>query len=219
MFRRRLLYTAKGLSLSLGLSLGLAALPLAATHAWESRVEGIKNHWERLISEQPEGQRGNGLKSLAGQAERLVAEHPDEAMPLVWQGIIEASWARERSGLGALSSARSARDALERAVALDPDGANGSAYVTLGALYDRAPGRPVGFGSSDTAERMFQKALSIRPDGIDVNFYYAAFLEDEGRTDEAREHARRAVEGQARPDRTASDEALREEAQELLERL
>ncbi len=217
MFRRRLLDTAKGLSLSLslGLGLGLATLPLAAAHAWEAPMEGIKNHWERLITEQEEGQRSSGLRSLAGQAERLVAEHPGEAMPLVWQGIIEASYARERSGLGALSSARSARDALERAIELDSEGANGSAYVTLGALYDRAPGRPVGFGNSDTAERMFQRALEIRPEGIDVNFYYATFLKDEGRTDEAREHARRAVEGEARPDRESSDEALREEAREL----
>lgn len=213
--RRRLLNTAMGL----GLSLGLAVLPLAAAHAWEARVEGMKNHWERLITEQPEGQRGDGLKALAGQAERLVAEHPDTAVPLVWQGIIEASWARERSGLGALSSAKSAREALERAVELDPRGHNGSAYVTLGALYDRVPGGLMGFGDSATAEQMFEQALSIRPDGIDVNFYYAAFLEEEGRLDEAREHARRAVEGEARPDRQASDEALRDEARALQQRL
>ena len=56
-------------------------------------------------------------------------------------------------------------------------------------------------------------------DGIDVNFYYAAFLEEEGRLDEAREHARRAVEGEARPDRQASDEALRDEARALQQRL
>lgn len=215
MLRRRLLNTVMGLSLSLG----LAALPLAAAHAWESRVEGMKNHWERLITEQPEGERGDGLKALAGQAERLVAEHPEAAVPLVWQGIIEASWARERSGLGALSSAKSARDALERAVELDPRGHNGSAYVTLGALYDRVPGGLMGFGDSETAEQMFQQALSIRPDGIDVNVYYAAFLEEEGRLNDAREHARRAAEGQARPGRTASDEALREQAREMLARL
>ncbi|MDT0501016.1 MULTISPECIES: tetratricopeptide repeat protein [unclassified Halomonas] len=212
MIRRRLLASAMGL----GVSLSLAVLPLAAAHAWEARVEGMKNHWERVVTEQPEGERADGLKALAGQAERLVEEQPDAAVPLVWQGIIEASWARERSGLGALSSAKSARAALERAVELDPQGHNGSAYVTLGALYDRVPGGLVGFGDSETAERMFQQALAIRPDGIDVNFYYAAFLKEEGRLDEAREHARRAVEGQARPSRTASDEALRDKARELL---
>ncbi|MBF7053263.1 hypothetical protein IOC61_07985 [Halomonas sp. KAO] len=212
MIRRRLLTSAMGL----GVSLSLVVLPMTAAQAWEARVEGMKNHWERVVTEQPEGERADGLKALAGQAERLVEEHPDAAVPLVWQGIIEASWARERSGLGALSSAKSARAALERAVELDPQGHNGSAYVTLGALYDRVPGGLIGFGDSETAERMFQQALAIRPDGIDVNFYYAAFLKEEGRLDEAREHARRAVEGQARPSRTASDEALRDEARELL---
>ncbi|WP_299235987.1 tetratricopeptide repeat protein [uncultured Halomonas sp.] len=215
MIRRRLLTSAMGL----GVSLSLAVLPVAAAHAWEARVEGIKNHWERVVTEQPEGERADGLKALAGQVERLVEEHPNAAVPLVWRGIIEASWARERSGLGALSSAKSARAALERAVELDPRGHNGSAYVTLGALYDRVPGGLLGFGDSETAERMFQQALAIRPDGIDVNFYYAAFLKEEGRLGEAREHARRAVEGQARPSRTASDEALRDEARELLSSL
>jgi len=211
MMRRRLQAIALGLS--------LATLPLAAAHAWEGRVEGMKNHWERVITEQPEGERDAGLKALAGQAERLVAEHPNAATPRVWQGIIEASWARERSGLGALSSAKSAREALERAVELDPEGHNGSAWVTLGALYHRAPGWPVAFGDAETAERMFQRALSIRPQGIDVNYYYAAFLKDEGRHRQAREHARRAVEGEAREARQASDEALRIEARALLTRL
>ncbi|MDW7747819.1 hypothetical protein [Halomonas sp.] len=211
MMRRRLLATVLGLS--------LATLPLVSAHAWEARVEGIKNHWERVITEQAEGERGDGLKALAGRAERLVAEHPNAATPLVWQGIIEASWARERSGLGALSSAKSARDALERAVELDPEGNDGSAWVTLGALYHRAPGWPVAFGDAETADRMFRRALAIRPQGIDVNYYYAAFLEDEDRHGEAREHARRAVGGQAREARRASDEALREEARQLLERL
>ncbi len=213
--RRRLLNTTMGL----GLSLGLAVLPLAAVHAWEARVEGMKNHWERLVTEQPEGEREDGLAALAGQAERLVEANPGEAVPLVWQGIIEASWARERGGLGALSSAKRAREALERAVELDPTGHHGSAYVTLGALYDRVPGGLLGFGDSEVAEAMFQQALAIRPDGIDVHFYYAAFLEEEGRLEAAREHARRALEGQARPARQASDQALREQAREMLARL
>lgn len=210
---------ARRLWLSACLGLGMLAAPLAGLFAWEYDVEALKNRWERIVTEHPEGERREALKALAGQAERVVEANPDEAMPLVWHGIIEASHARERSGLGALSSARSARDSLERAIELDPQGGNGSAYVTLGALYDRAPGRPLGFGNSETAQRMFDRALRIRPEGIDVNFYYAAFLAEEGRLDEAREHARRAVEGQAREGRTASDEALREEARALLERL
>ncbi|RCV91856.1 hypothetical protein [Billgrantia montanilacus] len=202
--------------LAVALGIGIALAPIGSAVAWEGDVEVLKQRWEQINTQRAEGERRRALKSLADEAERLAEAHPGEAQPLIWYGIIEASHARERSGLGALGSARSAREALEKAIELDPEGGNGSAYVTLGALYDRAPGRPIGFGNSDTAEQMFQRALEIRPDGIDVNFYYAAFLEDEGRNDEAREHAQRAVGGTARPDREASDEALREEARALL---
>ncbi|QTP55837.1 hypothetical protein HNO51_14775 [Billgrantia sulfidoxydans] len=205
--------------LAAALGAGLLLAPFSGALAWENEVEALKQRWERINTQQAEGQRRSALKSLASEAEQLTEANAGEAQPLIWYGIIEASYARERSGLGALGSARSARDALERAIELDPQGGNGSAYVTLGALYDRAPGRPIGFGNSETAERMFQRALEIRPEGIDVNYYYAAFLEDEGRRDEAREHAQRAVDGTARKDRQASDEALREEARALLSRL
>ncbi|WP_111413849.1 TRAP transporter TatT component family protein [Billgrantia lactosivorans] len=205
--------------LAAALGAGLLIAPFAGALAWEEEVQSLKQRWEQINTQQAEGQRRGALKSLAGEAEQLSENNEGEAQPLIWYGIIEASHARERSGLGALSSARSARAALERAIELDPQGGNGSAYVTLGALYDRAPGRPIGFGNSETAERMFQRALEIRPDGIDVNYYYAAFLEDEGRRDEAREHAQRAVDGTAREDRQGSDEALREEARALLSRL
>ena len=205
--------------LAAALGAGLMLAPLATALAWEGEVAGLERRWEQITTQQAEGDRRSALKSLSERAERLVEANPDVAQPLIWYGIIEASHARERSGLGALSSARAARDALERAVEIDPQGGNGSAYVTLGALYDRAPGRPVGFGNSDTAERMFQQALEIRPDGIDVNFYYAAYLAEEGRQAEAREHAQRAVDGSVREGREASDEALREEARALLGRL
>ncbi|MCE8030658.1 hypothetical protein HOP54_18380 [Halomonas daqingensis] len=211
MFRRQLLAAALGTALLIA--------PFTVAQAWESEVEALKQRWEQITTLRAEGQRRHSLKTLSDEAERLVQANPGEAQPLIWYGIIEASHARERSGLGALGSARSARDALERAIEIDPQGGNGSAYVTLGALYDRAPGRPVGFGNSATAERMFQRALQIRPDGIDVNYYYATFLEDEGRRDEAREHAQRAVDGTAREDRQASDEALREQARALLSQL
>jgi tetratricopeptide (TPR) repeat protein len=196
----------------------LALSPLTAT-AFEGELFSLKNRWEHTVTEMPVNERESTLKSLTSEVEQLAEEHGDEADVLVWQGIILASYARERGGLGALGTAGDARDALERAIELDPQGNNGSAYVTLGALYDRAPGRPLGFGNSDTAERMFQRALEIRPDGIDVNYYYAAFLKEEGNEQAAREHAQRAVNGTARDSRQVSDEALRRDAQALLNQL
>lgn len=217
--------TLSFLPLSLSRSLIAAAVgtalvlsPLTAT-AFEGELFSLKNRWEHTVTDMPANERESTLKALAGEVEQLVEEHQDEADVLVWQGIILASYARERGGLGALGTAGDARDALEKAIEIDPQGLNGSAYVTLGALYDRAPGRPLGFGNSETAERMFQRALEIRPDGIDVNYYYAAFLKEEGNEQAAREHAQRAVNGNARESRQVSDEALRRDAETLLNQL
>ncbi|MDC8803592.1 hypothetical protein PRZ61_09075 [Halomonas pacifica] len=200
---------------ALALGVSLVFSPLAV--AQQQEVAELRRQWERITT-QP-GEQGDALAALAERAETLVGEYPEAAELLTWQGIILASEARERGGLSALSRARSAREALERAVELDPQGLNGSAYVTLGALYDRVPGGLIGFGDDDTAEAMFQRALAIRPQGIDVNFYYAEFLVESGRQDEAIAHARRALEGEARAERQASDEALRTQARALLRRL
>ncbi|MGQ7260313.1 hypothetical protein [Vreelandella sp. V005] len=196
----------------------LALSPLTAT-AFEGELFSLKNRWEHTVTDMPANERESTLKALAGEVEQLAEQHGDEADVLVWQGIILASYARERGGLGALGTAGDARDALEKAIEIDPQGLNGSAYVTLGALYDRAPGRPLGFGNSETAERMFQRALEIRPHGIDVNYYYASFLKEEGNAQAAREHAQRAVNGNARENRQVSDEALRRDAETLLNQL
>ncbi|MEC4766907.1 tetratricopeptide repeat protein [Halomonas sp. CUBES01] len=187
--------------------------------AYESELFSLKNRWEHTVTEMPESQREEALSGLADEADQLAEQHSDQAEVLVWKGVVLAAYARERGGLGALGVAKEARSTLERAIEIDPDGNNGSAYVTLGALYDRVPGGLISFGDSDTAEEMFQRALEIRPDGIDVNYYYAAFLQEEGNTQAAREHARRAVNGTAREGRQASDEALRRDAQTLLDTL
>lgn len=203
--RRRLLW-ASALTLSL-------AVPHVM--AQDNELFALKNRWEHITTQTPPDARAKAFGSLAEEANALAGRYPDNAEVLAWQGIVLASEARAEGGLGALGLAKDARAALERAIEIDPRGNDGSAYVTLGALYDRVPGWPVGFGDSDTAESMFQRALEIRPDGIDVNYYYAAFLEAEGRESEALAHARRAMNGEVRQGREASDEALREEAKAL----
>ncbi|SHK36259.1 TRAP transporter TatT component family protein [Halomonas caseinilytica] len=202
----------------LAIALCLALGSVSVAQAWENEVFSLRNRWENITT-MDEARRADALSALADEAGALADAHPDASDVLVWQGIILASLAREVGGLDALGPAKEARRVLERAIELDPEGHHGSAYVTLGALYARAPGWPVAFGDDDTAERMFERALEIRPKGIDVNYYYAAFLADEGRDQQALTHARRALEGQAREERQASDEALRRQARVMVERL
>lgn len=192
----------------------LAAAPLAL--AWQDELTQIQQRWETTTTSTPASQREAALSGLISEVDQLVQSNPNVSDLLVWEGIIQASLAREKGGLGALDNAKEARRALERAISLDSNGMDGSAYVTLGALYDRAPGWPVAFGDDDKADEMFQRALAIRPDGIDVNYYYAAYLADEGRDGEAREYAQKAVNGTPRSGREASDRALQQQAQALI---
>lgn len=187
--------------------------------AWKAGLSALVERFERVSTELPDDEQAKALEDLAAEARVLSERYPNQAEPLVWQGIIYASQARAESGLSALGLAKEARAVLERAVALDPDGLRGSAYVTLGALYDRAPGWPLAFGDDATAERMFKRAVAIRPQGIDVHFYYATFLQEEGRMDDARTHLEQAIKGQVRPARAATDAALREEASRRLAKL
>ncbi|MFG6176732.1 hypothetical protein ACGTN6_05770 [Halomonas sp. THAF12] len=205
--------------LSLVLGIGLVFAPTLSALAWENELFSLRSRWEHTTTAMPEARRADALEALAAEAKTLAQANPDTVAVRVWQGIILASLARESGGLDALGAAKEARRVLESALELDPQGYHGSAYVTLGALYDRAPGWPVAFGDDDTAAQMFQRAEAIRPDGIDVNIYYAAFLEDEGRDAEALAHARRALNGPIREGREASDAALRAQARAMVERL
>ncbi|MFG6157279.1 TRAP transporter TatT component family protein [Halomonas sp. 1390] len=219
MFHRPLFATV--LATMIGMGWGATSLAQTPTEpqAWEGDVAEVRQRWERITTAMPEERREAALEELAERSAGLLDAYPRQSPVLVWRGIVLASHARAAGGLSALGSAKQAREVLERAVELDPEGHHGSAWVTLGALYDRAPGWPVAFGDAETAERMFRRALSIRPAGIDVHYYYAAFLEEEGRDGEAREHARRAVAGTARATRPLSDEALRDAARGMLARL
>ncbi|TDX33006.1 hypothetical protein DFO67_101302 [Modicisalibacter xianhensis] len=200
----------------LGLTMSLA-VPHAL--AQDSELFAIKNRWENITATMREDAQAKAMKSLAGELEALAARYPESAEVFTWLGIVQASAARAEGGMGALSLVKQARASLERAIELDPRGSNASAYVTLGALYDKVPGWPIGFGDSDKAESMFRQALSVRPEGIDVNYYYAVFLADEGREAEALTHARRAIDGTPRQGREASDKELREEAKALAAKL
>lgn len=202
--------------LQVGLVLALLfAATAAVAQTPDPTLFSLMQRWGNVEYQMQGDARMKAFEDLANEADALARNQPDNAHVLTAQGVVLASYAKAKGGLGALDLAKRARTALEKAIAIDPQGENGSAYVTLGALYQHAPGWPIAFGDSDKARELLQKAVGIRPDGIDTNFYYAQYLEDEGEHAEALEYARRAVAGQARADRS-SDEALRRQAERWL---
>ena len=80
---------------------------------------------------------------------------------------------------------------------MDGTALDGSAYNSLGVLYYKVPGWPIGFGDKNKARELLQKALSINPRGIDPNFFYGEYLVETKRPEEAVPYLERALQAPA----------------------
>lgn len=202
-------------SLGFGLLFGNAVL--AATP--DEIIQPIQKRWAEIKYQIPEKQQAEQYQALAQESRKLVEANPGIAEILIWDGIVISSEAGARSGLGALSLAKDARQRLDDALKLNDKALAGSAYTSLATLYAKVPGWPIGFGDKDKAEAYFKKSLSINPDGIDPHFFYGEYLLDRGRHAEAREHLENALKAPARSGRELADNGRRKEVQALLEKL
>ena len=158
------------------------------------------------------------LESLSDRAHRFSQQNPNRAEPLIWEGIVLSTYAGAKGGLGALGIAKKSRAALESALKIDANALDGSAYTSLGALYSNVPGFPLGFGDDDKAQQLLLKALSINPNGIDSNYFYAQYLCDRDECDQAVRYLERAADAAPRPGRELADAGRRKEILALLGR-
>ena len=192
-----------------------AARPVLADPIADA-VAQVRKDWEFITYLTPPSDQAARLESLAVHARQVATEHAGHAEPLIWEGIVVSSLANAKGGLGALSLAKEARDLYEQAIRIDGKALDGSAYNSLGVLYYKVPGWPIGFGDKRKADALLKQALAINPDGIDSNFFYGDFLLQTGRAGEAVPYLERALKAPARPSREIADEGRRKEAQALL---
>ena len=215
----RLLCTGRRLCAALLLCAALPGTSAArAADEVDAAVADLQQRWAVANYEMRGKPRLTALQNLTLEAERLTAAHPGRAEAWIWSGIIHSTMAGAEGGLHALGAAKAARDDLERALALDPNALDGSAYTSLGALYYKVPGWPVGFGDKEKAEAMLRRALEINPDGIDSNFFYGDFLLEQGHRRKAREYLLRAQHAPPRPGRPLADSGRQREIAKLLDR-
>ena len=198
------------------LLLALAA-PLVAFAGVDEDVRALQTEWDRIKYARPAAEQEKAFEELTKAADALRSQHPGRAEPRIWYGIIAASYAGARGGLGALSLVKEAKKSLEEALTIDPRALNGSAYTSLGSLYYQVPGWPIGFGSDDKAREMLQAALAINPEGIDPNYFLGDFLYRKGDYDGARQALAKALKAPARPDRLLADQGRRKEIEALLQ--
>lgn len=155
---------------------------------------------------------------LLESANNYVSDFPNNAAILVWRGIINSSYAGVKGGLGALGYAKASRADLEKVLEIDPEVLDGSAYTSLGTLYYKVPGWPLGFGNDEKAESLLKKALKINPDGIDPNYFYGDYLLENKRYAESVDFLQRAAQAHDRPGREIADRGRREEIRVALKK-
>lgn len=156
---------------------------------------------------------------LEDHAAKVTAAYPDRPEPKIWEAIILSTEAGIVKGMSALPKVNKARELLESAENIDEKALDGSAHTSLGSLYYQVPGWPIGFGDDDEAERHLKRALQINPEGIDPNFFYADFLIQDDRGQEAIPYLEKALQSPERPGRELADAGRRQEVKAALAKI
>jgi tetratricopeptide (TPR) repeat protein len=215
---QRLPGMALGLYLAFGLSLS-AAGETTSTASFDADLLAIQTNWAKANYQLDGDAKEAAFDKLAEQAAAFTGRNPGRAEPLIWEGIVLSTAAGVKGGLGALGLAKQSRVHLDAALAIDPQALQGSAYTSIGTLYHKVPGFPIGFGSDKKAREYLEKALAINPTGIDPNYFYGEFLLDEGEDAAARRHLEKALQAPPRPNRELADEGRRREVRALLAKI
>jgi tetratricopeptide (TPR) repeat protein len=200
--------------------LTLALLPVVAWAApVDDAVAELQRDWEVIRYQTPAADRARLFEALATRAQQVSAAHPGQAAPLVWEGIIVSSLAGEKGGLGALGLVKRAKALYEQSMQIDAKALDGSAYNSLGVLYYKVPGWPIGFGDKAKAGELLRQALALNPQGIDPNFFYGEYLVETDHAEQAAPYLDRVLKAPSRPGRQVADSGRREEARALLAKI
>ncbi len=218
-----------GLCLSLGL--GFSPFTLADSQltnaqlngpqltAPQKRVAQLQEQWAITNYQTSGDAQKTAYEKLLQDADQALAQYPNNADILIWSGIIKSSYAGAKGGIGALKYAKASKADLEQALRLNEKALDGSAYTSLGTLYFKVPGWPIGFGDDKKAEELLLKALQINPTGIDPNYFYAEYLRDNGDYTQAKAYYQTALKAPDRPNRPLADAGRRQEIQQALDAL
>jgi tetratricopeptide (TPR) repeat protein len=199
--------------------LGFAA-PVAAAGSMSQDVKTVNDSWAHIAYEvKGSSTQTKALDRLAQQAAALVQKYPGKAEPLVWQGIVTSEQANRANIFHKLGLANKARDILAHAYSINPKAEDGGAAMSLGVLYYKVPGSPIGFGDKVRAKKLLREALAVDPNGLDANYFYGDFLYDQGDNAGAKSYLQKAQRAPHDPSRPAWDAGRRREVQALLAKI
>jgi hypothetical protein len=196
----------------------------AANPPLNSDILHLALDWEHIKFEvENADEQEKQMAALAERAARFVQQHQTQPEAEIWLGILiseQASMANENgSPVKALRLALRARDILEEVEKVDPVALDAGAPTSLGVLYYRVPAFPLGFGDKAKARRLLQEAMTNAPNGLDANYFYGDFLNQQKEYPEATKVLKHALALPAHPDRPIWDRERRLVIQELLAKM
>lgn len=192
-----------------GVLLSCAASSFAAENT--SSLAELQQQWAVNNYQLKGDAQETAFETLLKTADSALQSHPDDADILIWHGIINSTFAGVTGGLSAMKYAKIAKKDFEKALKLNPEALQGSAYTSLGVLYFKVPGWPIGFGDDDKAEALLKKALTLNPQGLDSNYFYAEYLRDDDNYQAAKTYYEKALAAAPRAGRELADEGRRKE--------
>jgi tetratricopeptide (TPR) repeat protein len=190
--------------------------PVFAEERLEGEIVRIQHDWAKANYLTPKDAQESAFKNLTEEAHQVTASNPNAPEALIWEGITFSGYAKAKGGIGALKLAEKARDLLLAAEKINPQALQGSTYTSLGSLYYKVPGWPIGFGDKKKARTYLEKALAANPTGIDPNYFYADFLSEQGDYVKAVEYYKKALVAPARQGREDADIGRKKEVEEGL---
>jgi tetratricopeptide (TPR) repeat protein len=195
-----------------------AVTPAYADDALDPAIVQLQHDWAKANYHTSKDQQEAAFKALTEKAHQITASSPDKVEAMIWEAIVLSGYAKAKGGLGALKFAEQSRDLLQASLKINPQALQGSAHTSLGSLYYKVPGWPIGFGDDKKAREHLEKALQINPNGIDPNYFYADFLLEEDEIAKAIEYFNKALNAPPRPGREDADEGRRADIAEGLKK-
>jgi tetratricopeptide (TPR) repeat protein len=202
------------------LATSLHTLSSQAADTLSPEVRRLQTKWEAIKFSVPEGDdQTNQMNALGEDADAVAARLPGTPDALIWDGIITSERASMASTFHALGFAKRARDILEQAYSLDPARLDAGATTSLGVLYYRVPGFPIGFGDKARARQLLEQAVKLAPNGLDAWYFYGDFLYSQNELSKADEVLRHALKIPQHPDRPLWEKNRRLVIEELLDKI
>ena len=185
--------------------------------AMDNDIRHLEHVWAHIVYEvKDQDAQLDQIDALNAEAAQIVKRYPGRPEPLIWNGIIASEEAAIANMFTALGYAEQARSLFEAAGKIDYNALDAAVPTSLGTLYYRVPGWPVGFGDNTKARHYLEQAVKIAPDGMDANFFYGDFLYEQGEYAHAVQVLKHALAIAPHPDRPVWDAGRRAEIRALL---